>query len=1005
MAINDINDTFINTPVSGDVSTNDLNPDGPAGTETFTATSQPTNGTLVFNPDGTYTYTPDTDFVGEDSFTYEVCDAGNPIACDTATVTIEVAPVPTSGNEPPVANDDTNTTEVDTPVSGTVLSNDFDPDGDTISVTQNTDPSNGTVVINPDGTYTYTPDPGFEGEDSFTYTICDDQTPQLCDTATVTIQVIPDNGNITVANDDAYTTAIDTDVSGNVTDNDNDPEGDDFTVTSNTDPANGSVTVNPDGTFTYTPNPGFVGTDQFTYTITDDNGATDTATVYITIQQTPDPGISLIKTGIFVDVNQDQCTDVNETIDYTFTVTNQGNVPLSAVSITDPLFEAPNPIVNIVLVSGDDNSDNLLDTNETWVFTATYAITQENIDAGNVTNQATVQGTSTGPNQDIVTDLSDDNSIIENNPTITTLCNSASIDLVKVGVFNNENTNQCSEIGETITYTITLTNTGNTSLENVIITDPLLDNSIPAIPLTLTSGDTDNDSELDTNETWVYTANYPINETDIIELEVDNTAVVTATDVTNGTTVTDFDEITTDLVADTTPPDSSQCEPLDETIECDGDNNELLANAWDAANIQALLDCTTDNCDDNFSVTSNYSYDNLIITCGAAGTIDVIYTLTDNSNNSSTYSAVFTIEDNTAPVIDTLPADSTINCPDTPSFATATATDACGSDFTLTFQDVTTDGDCAGEYSVTRTWTATDACGNTSTATQTINVVDETAPELTIPSDVTVECSDDSSTTATGVATATDTCSTTIDITSSDVTTPGACDGEFTITRTWIATDECGNTTSLDQVITVQDTTAPEVTNPDGDLDVTIECSDTDALDDALNLEPTVTDNGSNNIITTLVSDDTVQDPNCANASVRTRTWTFDDGCGNISDVFTQVITIVDTTAPVLITTDFDENINASCDAIPEIPELMFEDNCSANVTVVFDEQINFFPNTDDYEIIRDWTVDDGCGNTATFTQLISVTTPTIDAVDGDRCIDDGVINLFDFLQGNVDGL
>ena len=274
---------------------------------------------------------------------------------------------------------------------------------------------------------------------------------------------------------------------------------------------------------------------------------------------------------------------------------------------------------------------------------------------------------------------------------------------------------------------------------------------------------------------------------------------------------------------------------------------------------------------------------------------------------------------------------------------------------------------------------------------------------MTIPADVTVECSDDSSTTATGVATATDTCSTTIDITSSDVTTPGACDGEFTITRTWIATDECGNTTSLDQVITVQDTTAPEVTNPDGDLDVTIECSDTDALDDALNLEPTVTDNCSNNIITTLVSDDTVQDPNCANASVRTRTWTFDDGCGNISDVFTQVITIVDTTAPVLITTDFDENINASCDAIPEIPELMFEDNCSANVTVVFDEQINFFPNTDDYEIIRDWTVDDGCGNTATFTQLISVTTPTIDAVDGDRCIDDGVINLFDFLQGNVD--
>ncbi|WP_188375416.1 Ig-like domain-containing protein, partial [Winogradskyella haliclonae] len=240
---------------------------------------------LMFNPDGTYTYTPNTDFVGEDSFTYEVCDAGNPIACDTATVTIEVAPVPTSGNEPPVANDDTNTTEVDTPVSGTVLSNDFDPDGDPITVTGNTDPANGTVVVNPDGTYTYTPNPGFEGEDSFEYTICDDNTPTpACDTATVTIQVIPNDGNITVANDDAYNGEVDNDITGNVTDNDNDPEGDNFTVTANTDPANGTLVINPDGTFTYTPNPGFTGTDSFTYTITDDNGnpASDTATVYIT---------------------------------------------------------------------------------------------------------------------------------------------------------------------------------------------------------------------------------------------------------------------------------------------------------------------------------------------------------------------------------------------------------------------------------------------------------------------------------------------------------------------------------------------------------------------------------------------------------------------------------------------------------------------------------------------------------------------------------------------------
>ncbi|WP_152558087.1 Ig-like domain-containing protein, partial [Altibacter lentus] len=226
LAVDDINNTYVDLPVSGSVATNDENPDGPAGTEVFTLVSGPVNGSLVFNPDGSYTYTPDAGYEGEDTFEYQVCDGGNPIACDTATVYIEVLPVGSPDNEPPVANADTNTTEVDTPVSGNVLVNDFDPDGDPIVVTANTAPSNGTVVVNPDGSYTYTPDPGFVGEDTFEYTICDNGTPALCDTATVTIQVIPNNGNITVANDDAYNGFIDQPISGNVLDNDNDPEGD-----------------------------------------------------------------------------------------------------------------------------------------------------------------------------------------------------------------------------------------------------------------------------------------------------------------------------------------------------------------------------------------------------------------------------------------------------------------------------------------------------------------------------------------------------------------------------------------------------------------------------------------------------------------------------------------------------------------------------------------------------------------------------------------------------------
>ncbi len=95
----------------------------------------------------------------------------------------------TAINNPPVANADTNTTGVDVPVMGTVLPNDFDPNGDSISVTSNTNPLNGSVAINSDGTYTYTPNSGFVGIDSFQYTICDNGTPALCGTATVTITV------------------------------------------------------------------------------------------------------------------------------------------------------------------------------------------------------------------------------------------------------------------------------------------------------------------------------------------------------------------------------------------------------------------------------------------------------------------------------------------------------------------------------------------------------------------------------------------------------------------------------------------------------------------------------------------------------------------------------------------------------------------------------------------------------------------------------------------------
>ena len=146
------------------------------------------------------------------------------------------------------------------------------------------------------------------------------------------------------------------------------------------------------------------------------------------------------------------------------------------------------------------------------------------------------------------------------------------------------------------------------------------------------------------------------------------------------------------------------------------------------------------------------------------------WTATDDCGNTSTASQTINVQDITAPVIAALPAPTTIDCPATPSFAQAVATDTCDQSVTLTFKDVTTPGSCPGNYSVTRTWTATDDCGNASTASQTITVQDITAPVIAaLPEPTTIDCP---ATPSFAQATATDTCDPSVTLTFKDVTTP-----------------------------------------------------------------------------------------------------------------------------------------------------------------------------------------------------------------------------------------
>lgn len=222
-------------------------------------------GSLSDNRDGTFTYNPPADFIGQDSFTYDLCVPGDSDRCAVATVTINI----TDAGEP-VANDDSYEVSENSNLDlNNFLENDELIDGASLSEI-NDEGLNGSVVINEDGSLTYTSSNGFSGEDSFTYTICDtDETP-ACSTATITINVT-DEGTPSAEDDRVVINTTTTEV---VIDNllDNDDLLDDAYLKSVDDSStSGTAVLNSDGTVTYTPAAGFSGEDTFTYSLCDDD--------------------------------------------------------------------------------------------------------------------------------------------------------------------------------------------------------------------------------------------------------------------------------------------------------------------------------------------------------------------------------------------------------------------------------------------------------------------------------------------------------------------------------------------------------------------------------------------------------------------------------------------------------------------------------------------------------------------------------------------------------------
>jgi len=263
-----------------DLLENDTDADGDAlVVPSFT---QPSHGELIFKGN-LFSYIPASDFNGQDSFTYAVSDGSG--STDTASVSILVSAV----NDAPIPNDDAVSTDEDMPLiitSSDLIANDTDRDGDELNLTAFTQPTHGDLVENNDGTLTYMSVSNFNGADEFTYTVSDGNGGT--ESARVGITIISIN-DMPVAEDDAIATTEDTEriIPANVLlANDTDADGEALFVLDVSDPSHGRIETVADGVFTYIPNTGFSGTDEFTYTLSDASGGTDTASVIITVNAT-----------------------------------------------------------------------------------------------------------------------------------------------------------------------------------------------------------------------------------------------------------------------------------------------------------------------------------------------------------------------------------------------------------------------------------------------------------------------------------------------------------------------------------------------------------------------------------------------------------------------------------------------------------------------------------------------------------------------------------------------
>lgn len=326
VALDDVAEAESEAPLDIDVLANDGDVDGDE--LTVESVGSPVNGTArVIRGGAAVRYTSDDGFVGTDAFAYQVSDGAR-----TATAVVRVTVV--EANVAPVARDDEATTSEDTAVTVPVLANDSDDDGDTLAITEVSEPASGTATLTATEAVRYRPDADFNGEDSFTYTISDGEGGTASATVTVTVEPVNDPP---VARSDVASTDEDVAVGVDVLANDSDVDGDDLSVGSVTQPMNGRVSVTASDNIVYTPAADYSGADAFTYVLDDGRGGTATGTVTVSVAPVNDvptarDDVAVTEEGEAVEVDVLANDDDPETESLTVSSVSQPENGLAAVA-------------------------------------------------------------------------------------------------------------------------------------------------------------------------------------------------------------------------------------------------------------------------------------------------------------------------------------------------------------------------------------------------------------------------------------------------------------------------------------------------------------------------------------------------------------------------------------------------------------------------------------------------------------------------------------------------